>query len=89
MKHQTRRGRRGQSLLTVYFCNINGYASKQHSLNTIIDRTIPDIVVLCETKATGACMSNFFKPKGYEVLARPGGSPNMGGIMIGTRRCKF
>ena len=69
-KKRTRRAKtKSQKNLSVYYCNINGFRSKQDSLRQIIDRLQPKIVALCETKVPSGKTIKRILPD-YEVCSR-------------------
>ena len=51
-KNGRRRGRKNKppKEVTLFYNNVNGLLSKEHSVNKIIDGLSPDVVALCETK---------------------------------------
>ena len=69
---RTRRGTRAKGnekhspdKLKIYFNNINGFASKQGSLNQITKSISPDVIALCETKVSAKSNP---KLNGYEPI---------------------
>ena len=69
---RTRRGTRAKGnekhspdKLKIYFNNINGFTSKQGSLNQITKSISPDVIALCETKVSAKSNP---KLNGYEPI---------------------
>ena len=54
-------------------------------MSNILQTLKPDVVVLCETKATNAFMANFFEKERYVPVIKPRVSTNSGGIVIAVR----
>ena len=53
--------------LKLYYNNINGYQTKEHSFLSIIKSTSPDIIALCETKREDLKTTERDQIPGYEV----------------------
>ena len=54
----------------MYYCNINGFKSKQESLGEIVDKLQPKIVILCETKLASGNLLKKLLP-GYDISNKP------------------
>ena len=81
-----RRGRGKKKLCKIYLCNVNGLVSKSASLSIILSSCNPDIVVLCETKATNGYIKKFFQELKYESCIKKGASNSSGGLVIAVKR---
>ena len=69
-KKKTRRGKKKkQKNLNIYYCNVNGFRSKQDSIKNIIEQVQPKIVALCETKLESGKTIKSALP-GYEICSR-------------------
>ena len=71
MKHKrTRRGiPKRQKNLDIYYCNVNGFKSKQESIKNIVEELQPKIMAMCETKlASGQTIKNILPS--YQVCSR-------------------
>ena len=71
--------------MSIYLNNVNGLAARADSVVNILQTLKPDIVILCETKASNSFVFNFFKKQGYEPVVKKRLSPNSGGIVIAVR----
>ena len=69
-KRVRRSVRKKPTLLSIYYCNINGFQSKKESIRKAVDKLNPQIIVLCETKlATANAVKKLFPE--YEICTRP------------------
>ena len=60
-KKHGHRGRGKNKNLKVYLNNVNGLVCRADSVKDILETEKPDIVVLCETKASNSFVANFFE----------------------------
>ena len=70
----------------MFYNNINGFASKKHSLAKIVEDINPDIFALCETKKSGRIKKDEFKA--YNILER-NLKQGQEGLMIGVKEGSF
>ena len=71
----------------MYYCNINGFKSKQISIREIVSKLQPKVIVFCETKLpSGQALKKLFPE--YEICAR---STKTGkcGVAIGIKLQTF
>ena len=87
-RKKTRRSmRRKPNDITMYYCNINGFKSKQTSIREIVNKLQPKVIVFCETKLqSGQALKKEFPE--YEICAR---STKIGkcGVAIGVKLQTF
>ena len=85
---RTRRGQKKKPKdITIYYCNINGFKSKQDSLRKIVDNLQPKIIVLCETKLSCGSLLKKVLPE-YEICPRAT-KAGKGGIAIAVKLQTF
>ena len=69
MKKTRRSIRRKPNDITIYYCNVNGFKSKQISIRNIIDKIQPKVIVFNETKLPSGIAMKKLLPE-YEVCVR-------------------
>ena len=69
--------------MKIFYCNIRGLKSKTTSLETVLDQTKPDIILIAETQVIGRCK---IKIQNYIINGEANRNNKSGGILIGTRK---
>ena len=69
--------------MKIFYCNIRGLKSKTTSLETVLDQTKPDIILIVETQIIGRCK---IKIQNYTINGEANRNNKSGGILIGTRK---
>ena len=69
----------------MYLNNVNGLVCRADSVKDILETQKPDIVVLCETKASNSFVANFFESINYAPAIKPRVSCFSGGIVVAVR----
>ena len=80
-KNRRKKSKKSDKVKSLFYININGYTSKRDSMKDIIQRTSPDIIVLCETKVGSKKKWNI---ENYESVSR-NCSFGKGGILVAAK----
>ena len=85
---KTRRGTKKKPKdVKIWYCNINGFKTKQESVRKIVDNLQPKIIVMCETKLPSGLLIKKVLPE-YEVCPRET-KAGQGGIAIAVKTQTF